>query len=591
MYGDGLVLDGLALTWTPTGVYHPFAHARILGYGKGSAAASVSSPNFPVEYQQGMASAALLGSHMVSLTQCGFDNGLVQGSNRLDLVSSSNAAFRPADLAFGMDGALYISDFCSAIIGHAQHPMRDPHWDHDHGRIWRVHRKEGPISKEWPTIEGESVKELCHFLTHPQDLVREHARIELRKKGRTVLGAVDDWIGSLRRTTSDFAQAALEVLFVCEGLGETRPALLGELLDCDSPMHRAAAVHVLRLQAERIPRCEVLVQKALADAHPRVQMEAVDLIAHLRSEFPHLEHLLHNFQSGNATVQRMLADLRHGVQPVRGRSVPVLDVDARCQVRFWEYSASDETKSSSIFVVSGTSGTGDGVFRTIVECKEAQTAILGIRHRFLDVRVNGTQVFSQDSQWSSDQQISCPLKEGSNHLEVVLRKAGKGGVPAIFLFDAVGQPLENVRVATTEEELRKMLVGWNSANKTEGDGIRIQSVPGKMQFSPSQVRVPKGSRVKLIFENPDLMQHNFVVVSPGSGEEVGLLSDQLAAKPEGLGMAYVPRSPKVLAASPLINPGQKHTVEWNVPHEAGRYPFLCTFPGHWRVMQGELIVE
>lgn len=83
MYGDGLVLDGLPLTWTPLGIYHPFAYAQTVGYGKGSAAASISSLNFPEEYQQGMASAACVGPYVVSLTRFDFNQGMVRGSGRL----------------------------------------------------------------------------------------------------------------------------------------------------------------------------------------------------------------------------------------------------------------------------------------------------------------------------------------------------------------------------------------------------------------------------------------------------------------------------------------------------------------------------
>ena len=50
MYGDGVVLDGLALTWTPLGVYHPFNHANLLGYGKGVAAVRFDFRNGPIGY-------------------------------------------------------------------------------------------------------------------------------------------------------------------------------------------------------------------------------------------------------------------------------------------------------------------------------------------------------------------------------------------------------------------------------------------------------------------------------------------------------------------------------------------------------------
>jgi uncharacterized cupredoxin-like copper-binding protein len=591
MYGDGLVLDGLALTWTPLGVYHPFAHAKTLGYGKGSAAVSISSANFPAEYQQGMASAALLGNHAVSLTRYQFDRGIAEGSARLDVLSSANAAFRPADLAFGMDGALYVSDFCSAIIGHAQHPMRDPHWDHDHGRIWRIHRTSGPLHSDWPTIEGQSPSALCALLLNPQDLVREHARIELRKHGVAGLAAVDQWIGGMPRDASDFEQAALEVLFVCEGLGQTRPALLMTLLKSNSAMHRAAAVHLMRLQAARIDDLEALAGHALEDSHPRVQMEAVDLIAHLRPQRPSLGHLLHGFHPAHPAVQKMVDDLHWGVHAARGRSVPVLEVDTRSQIQFWEWLPEGGASAVSVNAAEKRAGSADGLYRAVVDSGEARQATLGIKHRFLDVRVNGVQVFSQDSLWSSDHQIPCALRSGPNLIEITLRKTGKGPMPAIHLFDPVGQPLGEARVASNAEQLAELLAAWERCCGVSADLLRVQAVPGKLQFAPARLRVSGGKRLKMRFENPDLMQHNLVIVAPGSAEETGLLADQLATKPDGPRRGFVPESVKVLLASPLLNPGQHADLEWEVPRVPGVYPFLCTFPGHWRVMRGEIVVE
>jgi azurin len=37
--------------------------------------------------------------------------------------------------------------------------------------------------------------------------------------------------------------------------------------------------------------------------------------------------------------------------------------------------------------------------------------------------------------------------------------------------------------------------------------------------------------------------------------------------------------------------GQRRTIYFEAPKSSGRYPFLCTFPGHWMIMNGELIVE
>ena len=52
-----------------------------------------------------------------------------------------------------------------------------------------------------------------------------------------------------------------------------------------------------------------------------------------------------------------------------------------------------------------------------------------------------------------------------------------------------------------------------------------------------------------------------------------------------------PRSSKVLVYTDIVAAGQSQTIYFRAPEQPGRYPFLCTFPGHWMVMNGELIVE
>jgi azurin len=69
------------------------------------------------------------------------------------------------------------------------------------------------------------------------------------------------------------------------------------------------------------------------------------------------------------------------------------------------------------------------------------------------------------------------------------------------------------------------------------------------------------------------------------------LADKLAADPKDVEKAYVPDSPKVLHATPLVEPNGKAELTFDAPATPGRYPYLCTFPGHWRVMRGVLIVE
>ena len=120
--------------------------------------------------------------------------------------------------------------------------------------------------------------------------------------------------------------------------------------------------------------------------------------------------------------------------------------------------------------------------------------------------------------------------------------------------------------------------------------ITLRAVEAKMAFDKKSLVVPAGKPISLVFDNPDLMPHNVVFVKPGSAERVGNAADAMASLPDGFEKNFIPVSSDVLFATPLVNPGKSFRLTFNAPTEPGEYPFLCSFPGHWRVMQGVLIV-
>jgi azurin len=82
-----------------------------------------------------------------------------------------------------------------------------------------------------------------------------------------------------------------------------------------------------------------------------------------------------------------------------------------------------------------------------------------------------------------------------------------------------------------------------------------------------------------------------VLIRPGALERVGDLANKMVADPEAAVRHYVPASPDVLSYTDVVPPQERFTIHFRAPAEKGRYPFLCTFPGHWMVMNGQLIVE
>lgn len=141
------------------------------------------------------------------------------------------------------------------------------------------------------------------------------------------------------------------------------------------------------------------------------------------------------------------------------------------------------------------------------------------------------------------------------------------------------------------------LIAVNLTQETEGAGVTadesvtIKAVIGEMKYDISRFTVKAGKTLKIIFQNPDHMQHNLLVIKPGTLEKVGAAADELARRPNAADMGYIPNSPDVLFSTSLVNPGQTVELVIKVPTTPGEYPFVCTFPGHWRIMHGIMRVE
>ncbi|WP_149303427.1 PVC-type heme-binding CxxCH protein [Pareuzebyella sediminis] len=128
------------------------------------------------------------------------------------------------------------------------------------------------------------------------------------------------------------------------------------------------------------------------------------------------------------------------------------------------------------------------------------------------------------------------------------------------------------------------------ANSENSVVINIKTVENEMKFDKTEFVVEAGKNVELVLENVDFMQHNLVIVRPGTKAKVGAAADKLAMDPNGATQNYVPRMSEVLYATALVNPDQTVTLRFTAPSEPGEYPYICTFPGHWRIMQGVMKV-
>ncbi|MBK8094612.1 MAG: heme-binding domain-containing protein [Verrucomicrobiaceae bacterium] len=123
-----------------------------------------------------------------------------------------------------------------------------------------------------------------------------------------------------------------------------------------------------------------------------------------------------------------------------------------------------------------------------------------------------------------------------------------------------------------------------------GREIIIEAALG-LQFVQKQLSAKTGEKLTLIFKNPDVVPHNWLLAKPGSLQKLGEKCNLMITDPQGMQKHYVPDSDDVIAYTDMTNPKGQFTIHITTPKEKGEYPYLCTFPGHWMVMNGVMKVE
>jgi len=114
--------------------------------------------------------------------------------------------------------------------------------------------------------------------------------------------------------------------------------------------------------------------------------------------------------------------------------------------------------------------------------------------------------------------------------------------------------------------------------------VKITTDKVQFLYNVKEFTVKPGQKVKITLINPagSVQPHNTVIVKPGTEAAVGNATISLMSNPEFLTtMNAVPESDDILFHSALVQPDGKVTLEFTVPKEAGDYPYICTYPGHW----------
>lgn len=113
----------------------------------------------------------------------------------------------------------------------------------------------------------------------------------------------------------------------------------------------------------------------------------------------------------------------------------------------------------------------------------------------------------------------------------------------------------------------------------------------RMQFDTKEISVKAGEKITLTLKHvgklpKQAMGHNWVLLKEGV-----VIKDFAMEAMKAKDNDYLPKDSKdVIVATELLGGGETDTITFEAPAK-GTYTFICTFPGHYGIMQGTFVVS
>ena len=157
----------------------------------------------------------------------------------------------------------------------------------------------------------------------------------------------------------------------------------------------------------------------------------------------------------------------------------------------------------------------------------------------------------------------------------------------VALAFSCGDKKKETPVTTTDTKVEKKA-------PVEDPNVAVLTIEGndQMHFNKKELRVKAGQKIKLTLKHVGkmdmaVMGHNWALLTQDA--DVATVGNAAAMAKDN---DYIPAdmTDKIIVHTKMIGGGQTTTIEFDAP-AAGTYTYMCTFPGHYALMQGKLIVE
>ncbi len=601
---------------------------------------------FPQEYWNRIAFVSEPTGHLVHRAIIEPSGAGYQERDGWNLLASADEWVSPVAAEVGPDGAVWVLDWYNFIVQHNPTPegfgtgKGNAHInvlrDKQHGRIYRVAYDKGAALPAYPDLSN--TEGMVQALGHTNMFWRLVAQRLLVEGQRA---EVESYLVRLLRSRHmdevGLSSPAVHALWALKGLGLLEDSeSSGREAAYRALVHPASGVrkNALRVLPRDAASLEVILERAMVrDADPLVRLAALLALSEMPASVAAGQALYAASISPEVRGDVWLSEALYIAASTHqeGFLGALYDGDEvgggdRWHPADWSDPDLNDSEWRTMELPMAWRRTEhlqsfDGVvwFRKEVLLPAPPTASmeLGLGGIYdSDVTyINGTVVGASQRAYATKRAYAVPaevLREGSNviavRVEDIFGNGGFRGAPEDLYLRGGGVDLmlaamwryrvEAEYLGGKKADLSEHLpfAAQFVARHAEGDAagsedasvaqtVALSVLPGLLRFDISSFTVTAGTRVRLQFSNPGDMAHNAVFVRPGDQEAVGMVADRLT------GPEYVPEMESVMFATPMLSPGESVSVIFEVPAEAGRYPYLCTFPGHWRLMQGTMVVE
>jgi putative membrane-bound dehydrogenase-like protein len=262
--------------------YQPFVpplHTfRVGGTGiSGTAFADDAAGSFPDQYKDVAFLANPITSTINAVKIVRNADGSITSKHLPDLLTSDDDWFRPVNIEFGPDGALYIADWYNKIVSHNELPTTHPDRDKSHGRIWRIrHVSQKP--REIPNLYTAKTEDLIAHLQSPSLWEKRAAWHQLSDRPAAETQGLASALVALASDDTLDEITRVHALWSLEGIKHYDKDLIYKLLKSPHDQIRREAVRSLNSFSLSGAQRSAALKGLIDDQNPAIRSQVIRTI-------------------------------------------------------------------------------------------------------------------------------------------------------------------------------------------------------------------------------------------------------------------------------------------------------------------------